>query len=209
MKFEIKRFSLLILFIAFLSLGAFAQSESPIPANFTTYTDETSLFRISYPANWEPDLLRINTLKQETEEYLKSINSRWTLEKSNIVFFGGAPLDSGYNPNISIVIIPLGNEKVNLEVLEYVIEGAVQGFKKDAEEFHEFSRITTIIDGKQAMLLESEARYLNFGSGHFLHAFLGGERFAWIITCTVFSPLNFYDFKDDIYTIVKSFQILK
>lgn len=208
MNAQIKRLSLLILCIAFLLLGVFAQSEPSIPTNFTTYTDEEGLFRISYPANWEPDLSRIKTLKQETEEYLKSISSRGTLEKSNIVFFGGIPLDSGYNPNISIVIVPLGNEKVNLEVLEYVLESAVQGFKKDAEEFHEFSRITTIIDGKQAMLLESEARYPNLGSLHLLHTFLSDERFFWIITCSVGPPLNFYDFKDDLYAIVKSFQIL-
>jgi len=191
------------------SKGVCAQSEPSIPTNFTTYTDEVSFFRISYPANWEPDLSRIKTLKQETEEYLKSINSMGTLEKSNIVFFGGAPLDSGYNPNISIVIVPLGNEKVNLEVLKYVIESAIQGFKKDAEEFHEFSRITTIIDGKQAMLLESEARYLNLGSLHSLLTILCGERFVWIITCSIGPPLNFFDFKDDLYAIVKSFQILK
>lgn len=209
MKIQIKRVSLLILVIAFLSLGVYAQSKSSIPANFTTYTDELSLFKISYPVGWKPDLSRIKTLKQETEEYMKSINSKGTLEYSNIVFFGGAPLDSVYNPNISIVIVPLGNEKVNLKVLEYVLEYAVQGFKEDAEEFHEFSRITTIIDGKQAMLLESEARYPNIGSLHALHAFLGGERFFWIITCVTCSPLNFNDFKDDIYAIVKSFKILK
>ena len=177
MNIQIKRFSLLILVIAFFSLGAFAQSESTIPANFTTYTDELSLFKISYPVGWELDLSKIKTLKQETEEYLKSINSRGTLEKSNIVFFGGVPLDGGYNPNISIFIVPLGNEKVNLEGLEYVLKNAVQGFKKDAEEFHELSRITIIIDGKQAMLLESEVRYPYFNSMHSLHAFLSGERF--------------------------------
>ena len=209
MKIQIKRFSLLILVIAFLSLGVFAQSESTIPANFTTYTDELSLFKISYPVGWELDLSRIKTLKQETEEYLKSINSRGTLEKSNIVFFGGVPLDGGYNPNISIFIVPLGNEKLNLEGLEYVLKVAVQGFKKDAEEFHELSRITIIIDGKQAMLLESEARYPYLGSMHLLHALLSGERFIWIRTCVVIQPLNFNDFKDDIYAMVKSFKILK
>ena len=209
MKIQINKFSLLILVIAFLSLGVFAQSEPSIPTNFTTYTDELGLFKISYPVGWEPDLSRIKTLKQETEKYMKSINSKGTLEYSNIVFFGGAPLDSVYNPNISIVIVPLGNEKVNLEVLEYVLEYAVQGFKEDAEEFHELSRITTIIDGKQAMLLESEVRYPYFNSMHSLHVLLSGERFFWIITCVVIQPLNFNEFKDDIYAMVKSFKILK
>ena len=49
MKTQIKRVSLLILVIAFLPLGVYAQSKTSIPANFTTYTDEVCLFRISYP----------------------------------------------------------------------------------------------------------------------------------------------------------------
>ena len=56
MKIQIKRLALLILVIAFLSSGVFAQSESSIPTNFTTYTDEVNFFSISYPANWEPTL---------------------------------------------------------------------------------------------------------------------------------------------------------
>ena len=35
------------------------------------------------------------------------------------------------------------------------------------------------------------------------------DKYLWTTTCTIVTPLNFYDFKDDIYAILKSFKILK
>jgi len=207
MKIQIKRFSLLILVIAFLSLGTFAQSGSSIPTNFTTYTDEVNFFSISYPANWEPAFSIIESLKQRTDNYMNSIDSKGSLEKSNIVFFGGVPLDSGYyNPNISILVEPLGGDNVKLEdIVEYV----VREYKSVAEEYREFSRTKTIINGRKAIILDLEAHYPNLVSVHCLVMITSGDKFVWAITCTVCPPLNFYDFKVDLYAIVKSFQILQ
>jgi hypothetical protein len=206
MEIRIKRLLQIFLVISFISLGIFAQSESSIPANFTTYTDETRLFSISYPVDWEPDLLRIKTLKQETEEYMESINSMGTLEKSNIVFFGGAPLGNGYyNPNMSILVELFSGDKFKLEDL---VELTVQGWKKEAEEYHEFSRTKTIIDGKQAIILDYEARYPNIGASHNLLTVILTDRFVWILSFGVIPPLNFNDFKEDIYTTTRSFKIL-
>jgi len=207
MKIQIKRFSLLILVIAFLSLGTFAQSGSSIPTNFTTYTDEVNFFSISYPANWEPAFSMIESLKQRTDNYMNSIDSKGSLEKSNIVFFGGVPLDSGYyNPNISILVEPLGGDNVKLED---TVEDVVREYKSVAEEYREFSRTKTIINGRKAIILDLEARYPNLVSVHCLVMITSVDKFVWAITCTVCPPLNFYDFKDDLYTIVKSFQILQ
>ena len=207
MKIQIKRFSLLILVIAFLSLGTFAQSGSSIPTNFTTYTDEVNFFSISYPANWEPAFSIIESLKQRTDNYMNSIDSKGSLEKSNIVFFGGVPLDSGYyNPNISILVEPLGGDNVKLED---IVEDVVREYKSVAEEYREFSRTKTIINGRKAIILDLEARYPNLASVHCLVMITNVDKFVWAITCTVCPPLNFYDFKVDLYAIVKSFQILQ
>jgi hypothetical protein len=207
MKNQIKKLSLLILIIAFFSLGAFAQSDSPIPTTFTTYTDEVNFFSISYPANWEPAFSIIESLKQETDNYMNIVDEKGSLEKSNIVFFGGAPLDIGhYNPNISILVEPLDDDTVKLED---IVEGVVRGHKRVAEEYREFSRTKTIIDGRQAIILDFEARYPKFASVHCLFVIMVIDKFGWGITCTICPPLNFYDFKDDLYAIVKSFKILK
>ena len=207
MKIKIKRLSLLILVITFLSLGVFAHSESSIPTSFTTYTDETNFFSISYPANWEPDLLRIKTLKQETANLMKSIDAKGSFEKSNMVFLGGVPLGSGYyNPSINILVEPLGDDNAKLEDF---VDSFVQEYKRILEEYHEFSRTKTIIDGRQAVILDFEARMPNFPLVHFITMNIYIDKFLWTITCGVGLPLNFNDFKDDIYAIVKSFKILK
>lgn len=207
MKFEIKKLSLLILVIAFLPLGVCAQSESSIPTNFTTYIDEINLFSISFPTDWVPAFSIIESLKQWTDNYMNSIDEKGSLEKSNIVFFGGVPLDSGhYNPNISILAEPLGDDNVKLEDM---VEDLVREYKKVAEKYREFSRTKTIIDGRKAIILEFEARFPNLVLVHCLVMFTVIDKFGWAITCTVCPPLNFYDFKVDLYAIVKSFKILK
>lgn len=207
MKFEIKKLSLLILVIAFLPLGVCAQSESSIPTNFTTYIDEINLFSISFPTDWVPAFSIIESLKQWTDNYMNSIDEKGSSEKSNIVFFGGVPLDSGhYNPNISILAEPLGDDNVKLEDM---VEDLVREYKKVAEKYREFSRTKTIIDGRKAIILDLEARFPNLVLVHCLVMFTVIDKFGWAITCTVCPPLNFYDFKDDFYAIVKSFKILK
>ena len=207
MKIQMKKLSILILVISFLSLGNFAHSESSIPANFTTYTDEINFFSISYPANWEPAFSIIERLKQETSDYLKSIDEEDFSETSNVVFLGGIPLDSGYyNPNITIFIEPLDDDNVKLEDL---VEPLVSEYKRVAEEYREFSRTKTIIDGRQAIILDFEARLPNVPLVHYLTMIMFIDKYLWTITCSISPPLNFYDFKDDIYAIVKSFKILK
>ena len=207
MKIQIKKLPLLILVIAFLSLGVCAQSKSPVPANFTTYTDEVNFFSISYPANWEPAFSMIESLKLKTDEYMNSIDEKGSLEKSNIVFFGGVPLDSGYyNPNISILVEPLGSDNAKLED---IVEDVVREYKSVAEEYREFSRTKTIINGRKVIILDLEACYPNLASVHCLVMITSSDKFVWAITCTVCPPLNFYDFKDDLYAIVKNFKILK
>lgn len=122
-------------------------SESAVPAHFITYTDEAGFFSISYPPDWELALSEIEGLTQDVEAYLKDINSEGSSEEGSVVFFAGVPCGTGYNPNVSIVIAPLGEGRWTLENL---VEAVVQrGYMKDAEEYHEFSRIKTVVDGKE------------------------------------------------------------
>lgn len=209
MKIQMKKLSLLILVIAFLSLGTFAHSESLIPANFTTYTDEVNLFSISYPENWEPALSIIERIKQETNDYLKSIDEEDFDETNNVVFLGGIPLDNGYyNPNITIAILDASLIDDNVK-LENVVELLVSEYIKMSEEYRELSRTKTIIGGKQAIILDYEARLPNIPLAHYLVMYMFIDKYLWITTCSIGPPLNYYDFKDDIYAIVKSLKILK
>jgi hypothetical protein len=66
-----------------------------------------------------------------------------------------------------------------------------------------------VINGKQAVLLEFEARYPNLGLLHALQTILYDGEFMWVITSSVGFPLSFSTFKDDIYAISRSLKILK
>jgi hypothetical protein len=149
----------------------------------------------------------IESLKQEAENLLKSIDEKGSFKKNNVVFFGGVPLDSGYyNPNFGIIVEPLGDDNVKLEDL---VELSIRECKRISEEYREFSRTKTIIDGRQAIILDFEAHVPNLALIHYLSMSMCIDKFLWTTTCAICPPLNFYDFKNDLYAIVKSFQVLK
>jgi len=206
-----KRLILAILVIGVLLLSACAPariSEPPIPAHFTTYTDEAGLFSISYPPDWELALSKIEGLTQDVEDYLKGIKSEGSLSGGKVVFFAGVPYETGHNPNVSVVVTPSGEGKWKLEDL---VEAVVQrGYMEYAEEYHEFSRSKIVVDGKEAIILDYEAKYpLFLGELHALTMFLRDNKLVYVVTGIVLSPKDFSDFESDLHAIVRSLRILK
>ena len=161
-----KRLILAISFIGMVLLGACAapsttpvyMPEPAIPSHFTTYTDKAELFTISYPPKWELALSKIEAITKEAENYMRDIGSEGSLATGGkVVFFAGIPYQTGHNPNVSVTIAPSGGGNWRLEDL---VEGVIQrGYMKDAEEYHEFSRTKAVIDGKEAIILDFEAKY--------------------------------------------------
>jgi len=206
-----KRLILAILVIGVVLLGACVStstSESAIPAHFTTYTDELGLFSISYPPKWELALSKIEGLTQDVEDYLKGIKSEGSLAGGKVVFFAGVPYETGHNPNVSVVVTPSVEGKWKLEDL---VEAVVQrGYMEDAEEYNESSRSKIVVDGKEAIILDCEAKYPIFTAElHVLTMYLRGDKLMWVVTCSVLSPKDFSDFETDLHAIVRSLRILK
>lgn len=199
----------LLLIIIFLQLGVFAESNQSIPSNFTTYTHE-GLFSISYPKEWEPALSIIEGMRKEVNGYINSIGGTGFSDEAQIVFFGGiSSIDNSYNPNVNVTIIPVNIQKIDLKILEGLVDMMIQGYTEQAEEFKKIFQKTEVINGKQAVLLECEARYPNIGSLHALQTILYDGEFVWSITCGVIPPLSFSTYKDDIYAIPRSLKILR
>ena len=202
---------LAFLVVGFLLLGACAPtsvSESAIPAHFTTYTDKTGLFSISYPSKWELALSKIEGLTQDVEDYMKGIGSEGSLAGGKVVFFAGVPYETGHNPNVSVVVTSSGEGKWKLEDL---VEALVQqGYMKDAEEYHEFSRTKIVVDGREAIILDCEAKYpLVTAELRALTMYLRDNKLMWVVTCGVLPPKDFSDFETDLHAIVRSLRILK
>ncbi|MFC1905103.1 hypothetical protein ACFLXT_05040 [Chloroflexota bacterium] len=202
---------LLILVVGLLLLGACTPasvSEPAIPAHFTTFTDKAGYFSISYPPDWELALSKIEVLTQDVEDYLKSIESKGSSVGGNTVFFAGIPYETGHNPNVTVIVTPSVEGKWKLgDVVEAIVK---QGYMKDAEEYHEFSRTWVTVDGREAIIVDLEAEYPHFTVRlHVLQMFLRADKLIWVVTCGVLSPKDFNDFETDLHAIVRSLRILK
>ena len=182
-------------------------SEPPIPAHYTTYTDEAGLFSISYPPGWELDFSVIEGITEDLEAYLKDIKSKGSLTEAKLVFFAGVPWEKGHNPNVKVIVGPSGERKYNLEdLVEIAVE---QGYKKDTEEYQEFSRTKTVVDGREAIILDFDAKYPLMDRSSGLIMFIRDDTHFWAITCGTMPPKDFSDFESDFHAIVKSLRILK
>lgn len=201
-----KHFMLLVLVGGLLLSGACAPnsvSESAIPAHFTTYTDELGRFSISYPPDWElASSIFIEGLTQDIGDWAMGTESEGSLAGGKVVFAGGVPYETGYNPHVLIVVIPSGEGSWELENL---VAAVVQrGYMNITEEYYELSRTNTVVDGREAIILDCEAKYPFSGEVHFSQMYLHDNNLLWVCTCGVTPPKDFSDFEDDFYAIVKS-----
>ncbi|MFC2018254.1 hypothetical protein ACFLTQ_03010 [Chloroflexota bacterium] len=180
-------------------------TESPIPTHFTTYTDEMTLFSISYPPNFELALSQIDFIEENVKEILLSIDSGLPVEQVYLIFAAGVPAGMQYSPNVSIGCESLpGTEWTHDEV----IEAEVQSIKSIIEDYHEFSRTDTTIDGRKATIINFEGTFPTLVKAHLLQMYTCVDKIVWIVTCT--SDLaGFVEYEDDFYHIVRSLRILK
>jgi len=94
------------------------ETEWAVPASYTSYTDSTGLFTISYPANWEelPDSAGVD--ETEMENLIEKINSG-TLDDAGPIYYWGFPSENSFNPTCSLVVEPRGNSQRDIrQVME-------------------------------------------------------------------------------------------
>lgn len=179
--------------------------EPEIPAHFTTYTDEAGLFSISYPPDWEPALSLIEGLEQATKDLIESIESDLPLERASAIFCAGLPTETGYMPNVNIVVESLPGI---LWTLDNVVEAGIRGIKEIVQEYHEFSRVKTTVGGREATIVDSEGTIPGLPKQHSLQLIMLVGKTAWFVTCT--PPTGeFSKWEDDFDAIVRSLRILK
>jgi len=180
-----------------------ALPEPEIPAHYTTYTDETGLFSISYPPDWETALFLIEDLDKATEELLTSIEKDLPLERTRMLFLAGLPTETGYEPNVNVVVESLPGISWTHD---QVVEAKIQGIKNVIEAYYEFSRVKTTIGGREATILDWDGTVpLGLRS---LQAIILVGKVAWVVTC-VPPAGEFSKWESDFHAIVRSLRILK
>ena len=179
--------------------------EPAIPANFTTYTDESNLYRISYPPDWELALSKIEGLQQSTKELINSINSNVPVEKASIIFFAGLPKGAGYAPNVNIVVEPMPE---SVSTHDKMMEMEIRGIKAVVKDYHEYSRLKTTVGGREATILDWEGTYSQAGKIHTLQLLMLVGKTGWVVSC---SPTEgeMSKWEADLNSVVRSLRILK
>ncbi len=182
-----------------------APSELEIPAHFTTYTDEAGLFSISYPPEWEAALSLIEDLEQATKDLITSIESDAPVEQASFIFLAGLPTEIGYEPSVNIVV-----ESLSGIILTHdnVVEAEIRGIKSLVQDYHEFSRVKTVVGGSEATIIDWEGTFPGLGKVHNLQMITLVKKTTWIVTCT--PPAGeFSKWEDDFHALVRSLRILK
>lgn len=177
--------------------------ETGIPPHFTTYTEATGIFSLSYPSDWETALWAIDGLEQSTKELLTSIESNLLLERAFVIFFAGLPVETGYSPNVNILVESLPDITWHDEM----VEAEIRGIKLVVTDYRELSRVNTRVDGRVATILEWEGTYPELGEMAVLQMFTLTVDIVWVISCTPPSG-ELSKYEDDFNAIVKSFRLL-
>ena len=178
-------------------------SEPSIPADFTTYTDESGLFSISYPPNWELALSSLEAAEQAAKELATSIKSDAPVLNAALLFLAGVPVAAGYDPNVNITTQPSQGY-----TLEEGVEISVRQAKKIVEGYREFSRVKTRVDGKDVVILDCEGAFPGYDKNRYLQMVVLSGKVAWVVTCTASSD-EFANYKEDFNAIVRSLLILQ
>ena len=66
-----------------------------------------------------------------------------------------------------------------------------------------------VVDGREAIILDCEAKYPLTGELRALAMYLRGNKLVWVVTCGVMPPQDFNNFETDLHAIVRSLRILK
>ena len=178
--------------------------EPEIPSNYSTYTSE-GLFSISYPPEWEPATAIMEELFEYTKELMESEDPEVELEDVQMLFLAGLPTVDGWWPNVNIII---GPRSAGYWTLEEIVESEASYSKEYSMDYHEYSRVKTVIDSNDAMIIDSEEFDHEMGTCRYIQAYIVKGSNIWIVTCASDAD-NFDNFKYTFDNIVRSLRILK
>ena len=177
--------------------------EPQIPPHFTTYTSE-GLFSISYPPDWVPATSIMEEVFEEVKELMKSTDPEVSLEGASVLFMGGIPVEEGYYPSVNILV---GPRSIGYWTLDEIVEAESQYSREYTQGYREYSQVRTVVDGREAVIIDSEDYEPDFGTWRYLQLFTVKDKFVWIVTCSTESK-DFKDYEDTFSNIVRSIRIL-
>jgi hypothetical protein len=178
-----------------------------IPDNFTTYTDENSLYTIAYPNQWEPmSEAELTAMYSQAKDTINSIKSGLPVEKASMIFAAGLKTSTGYYPSAVIVVEPAPALVLNNNL---AVQAEINGLKQMDPNYQEISRTKLTANGKDETIVEYKGHFTS--SNTLMHNIvlisLSGKT-IWTITCSA-TDADFTLFSDDYNNSLRSFQLTK
>lgn len=186
-------------------------SEPAIPAHFTTYTDDSGFFSVSYPSDWEPFPSKFEGIIPFSKDLFKGYDSDVSLTGLFFVFLAELPAEpSTSSPNMNIVVQSLSDmTSRGWRTIDEIVEAKLQRTEEIRQDYHEFSRFNTIIGGREAVIIDWGNSYPDLDKkARTVQMFMIADKLVWKVTCYVDSE-KFSDFEDDLHAMVRSLRILK
>ena len=178
--------------------------EFAIPADFSRYYDPTGLYSISYPPDWDVNLLVLQEGERIAKERLQDINSDLDLEEVQLLFLAGVPQGAGLEPNMIVLV---GPRDPALTSIAEVTGSEVSGILTVADSYREISREYTIIDGRGAAILEFEVN-MSEQRFHNLQMYTIAGETVWTVACATSRDTgNYSQHEDELHAIIRSLQI--
>ena len=129
------------------------ETEWAVPDSYTSYTDNSGLFTISYPGNWEAILNPTGVDESDIETLIEQINLG-TLDDAGPIFFWGLPSESGFNPTCSLVVEPQSDSQRDIQ---QVMEESIGLMKEIWTGFQQVSLEYEVLNGREIAVLEYTA----------------------------------------------------
>jgi hypothetical protein len=188
------------------------EPDAEIPADFRTYTDDTKLFSISYPSDWQtaPDL--IAGFEEKAKVAISDIQAGLPVEEPIAIFIAGNRITAGgygIDPSVNIVVEPILEQMPEgVSVLDQMVEVDVVRTKKEPlQDYMEFSRVKTTINGREAAIVDCEGiPPPPAGKRHYVMMITLAGKTAWRVTCSSTAE-DFATCEKDLNAIVRTLRI--
>jgi hypothetical protein len=182
-------------------------TQPKILTNYTTYTDKSGIFSISYPSDWQTSQL-MPTLEKNMKQATANIKTNIPVEESAWVFSAGRQASEElnaevFNPELIIVIGPVPEGSSSLDS---IIDSVMEKQKATSGDLRELSRRKVTIDGRDAII--EEQQWLQEGKARFYcyKLYTVSDKIMWMVNCVLDSG-NPDQWKDNFDTMVRSLRI--
>jgi len=177
--------------------------ESEERTHYSTYTDDSNYFSISYPPDWKIMPTLIDNEPILVIDIIDNINKGTFQEEVYRVFKTYPPQDSEHPSGCFVTI---HNHSRKYYTLNEWVESSIQGTRLLYEDFQLYSQIDTSINGLEATIIDWEATLPKYGKARTLQMYTYPNKIPWAITCT--SLAEDYETWENYYiNIINSFKV--